>query len=97
MAGLCAALVGLLLLLAAPRHSRSSTPSPPSCGCAGFCGGGCAFNATPPRALALFRRTPADDLRLADHDTATAAGGASHLGSGVIQTPLSALCMKNHE
>jgi len=64
----------LLLALAAPPPTAA--PGGPACGCAAFCAGGCAFNATPPRTLALYRRTPSDDLRLPDHDTGTATGDA---------------------
>lgn len=47
-----------------------------TCGCDDFCAGRCAFNATAPQTLSLFRRTPASDLRLADHDTGSSVGDA---------------------
>ena len=47
-----------------------------SCGCADFCADRCAFNATAPQTLSLFRRTPASDLRLPNHDTGSSVGDA---------------------
>ena len=74
----------LLVALAAPSLSGSPmTPTPmtgaaqqQACGCAEFCAGRCAFNATGPQTLNLFRRTPASDVRLANHDTGSSVGDA---------------------
>ena len=80
------AMLVLLMLAAAPRQSGSPmhrsaaravvAGAAAACGCADFCAGRCAFNATAPQTLRLFRRTLSSDLRLADHDTGSAVGDA---------------------
>lgn len=70
---------GLLMLWLACSLAELQTSmvvSTATCGCADFCAGRCAFNATGPQTLSLFRRTPASDLRLGDHDTGSSVGDA---------------------
>lgn len=74
----CHGQVALVLMLLAlhsvvPSEAHQTVSA---CGCADFCAGRCAFNATAPQTLDLFRRTPASDLRLGNHDTGSSVGDA---------------------
>eukprot|EP01051_Picozoa_sp_SAG22_P005806 SAG22_NODE_358_length_11759_cov_39.384563_6_plen_464_part_00 len=73
-----AALAAAMVLPASLLLARGLTAAAGAagCGCDEFCAGRCAYNATPPQMLTLYRRTPATDLRLADHDTGSAEGDA---------------------
>eukprot|EP01048_Picozoa_sp_COSAG05_P016262 COSAG05_NODE_2072_length_3611_cov_1320.098804_1_plen_173_part_00 len=57
-------------------EAGSASPSHELCSCNAFCTEACAWNTSARANITLYRRTPHDDLRLADHDTGSAKGDA---------------------